>query len=155
MRSACALAVLACTLSQTAAAAPPASVPVELTIVGGTQLNPNAQGRASPVVVRVFELTSASAFDAADFAAIFDHPSDALSRQIVKQEEMILRPGDIQKHDRELSSQVALLGIAAAFRDIDHAIWHVTVSVEPGRRNILLVDLDHDAIRLVPVESSP
>src|SRR5271170_1161685 len=47
---------------------PPAgSTPVELTVVGGTELNPNAQGRASPVVVRIFELAGTAAFEAGDF----------------------------------------------------------------------------------------
>lgn len=132
-----------------------APIPVELTVVGGTELNPNAQGRASPVVVRIFELSAAQAFDSADYAALFEHPGDALKHDLVAQEEFVLRPGDIQQHNRSVQPQVQALGVAAAYRDLEHAAWRLTVPVKPGQRNFLLIDLDRDQIRLVPVDPGP
>jgi type VI secretion system protein VasD len=155
MKLSVALAAIAGILQPVFAAPSTAPVSIELTVVGGPELNPNVQGRASPVVVRLFDLTASTAFDAADYAALFEHPSNALMHEISRQDEFILRPGDIQKHDRDVPGDVSLIGIAAAFRDLDHAIWHLTVAVRPGRRNFVLFDLDQDSIRLVAVDPSP
>jgi type VI secretion system protein VasD len=121
---------------------------VELTLVGGPALNPNSQGRASPVVVRIFDLAAAQPFESVDFQALFDHPGDSLKVDLIAQEELVLRPGEILERNRTLQPGVRALGVAAAFRDLGHALWHLTILVKPGRRNFLLIDLDQDAIRL-------
>jgi type VI secretion system protein VasD len=123
--------------------------PLELTIVGGPELNPNAEGRASPVVVRIFDLAAATAFESADLQTLFEHPDAALRHDLIAQEEFILRPGEIQQHNRSLQPQVQALGVAAAFRDLEHAVWRLTVLVKTGRRNLLLIDVDRNTVRLV------
>ena len=128
------------------------ATPLELTIVGGPAVNPNAQGRASPVLVRIFELREGKAFEEADYSALFERPAEALKADLVAQEEFVLRPGEIQHRDRSLSPQVQALGVAAAFRELDAAIWHLVVPVTPGRRNLLLIDLDADKIRLAAAD---
>jgi type VI secretion system protein VasD len=126
--------------------------PVELTVVGGPELNPNAQGRASPVLVRIFDLAAARTFESADFEALFERPGDVLKHDLVAQEEFVLRPGDIQQRDRSLQPPVQVLGVAAGFRDLEHAVWRLTVPIKRGHRNFLLIDLDRDRIRLVTVD---
>ena len=124
---------------------------VELTVVGGPALNPNAQGRPSPVVVRIFDLAATGAFEAAKFETLFEH-SDSLKRDLLAQEEFVLRPGDIQERNRDLKANVYALGVAAAFRDMDHAVWQLTVPLKPGIRNFLLVHVDQNRIRLETID---
>ncbi|HET9389310.1 MAG TPA: type VI secretion system lipoprotein TssJ [Steroidobacteraceae bacterium] len=135
-----------------AALADPASTSgattLELTVVGGPALNPNSEGRPSPVVVRIFDLAAVGAFQAADYAGLFDHPGDALKREVLAQEELVLRPGDILERSRSLAPQVQALGIAAGFRDLEHAVWRLAVPLKAGRRNFVLIDLDRDTVRL-------
>ena len=126
--------------------------PIELTLVGGPELNPNGQGRASPVVVRIFELAATQAFESAQFQGLFEHPADVLKQDLVAQEELVLRPGEIQERNRSSQPQVQALGVMAAFRDVEHAVWHLTVPLRPGRRNFLLVEVDRDTIRVMPVD---
>jgi type VI secretion system protein VasD len=69
------LLALISAVAQVAAAESPASstaTSVELTVVGGPDLNPNAEGRASPVVVRIFDLATVPRFEAADYATKFE-----------------------------------------------------------------------------------
>jgi type VI secretion system protein VasD len=126
---------------------------LELTIVGGPDLNPNSQGRASPVVVRIFDLAATKAFAAADFQTLFDQPSDSLKRDIAAQEELILRPGDIEQRDRSLPPTVVAVGVAAGFRDLEHALWRLTVAVKPGRHNLVLIDLHQNKIRVETLDA--
>ena len=132
-----------------------AVTPVELTVVGGTDLNPNAQGRASPVVVRIFELASTATFESGDFATLSEHPDLALKHDLIAQDEFVLRPGEIQPHNGQLGPQVRALGVVAGFRDLEHAVWRLTVPIQRGRRNFLLIDLDRDTLRLVTVDAGP
>jgi len=125
---------------------------LELTIVGGPSVNPNAQGRPSPVVVRIFELKAGKAFASADYAALFERPAQALGDDLVAQEEFVLRPGEIQHRDRALAAPVRALGVAAAFRELDGASWQLLVALTPGTRNLLLIDVDADKIRLATVD---
>ena len=129
-----------------------AATTLELTIVGGPGMNPNAQGRSSPVVVRIFDLKAVKAFEASDYSAIFERPGEALKDDLAAQEEFVLRPGEIQHRDRTLAPAVRALGVAAAFRQFDGATWHLTVPLTPGIRNLLLIDLDADKIRLATVD---
>jgi type VI secretion system protein VasD len=127
--------------------------PLEVTFVGGTELNPGLEGRASPVVVRVFDLTAAPAFEAADFQSLFEQPAGVLKDSLVSQEEFVLRPGDIQPRNRLVQPQVRLLGVAAAFRDLEQGVWRLAVPVTPGRRNFLLIDLNRNTIRVETIDS--
>src|SRR5690348_2560884 len=127
-------------------ASPPFSI--EATLVGGPNLNPNLEGRASPVVVRLFELKQTAAFRAANFSALFEGSKEALGDGLVAQQEFILRPGEIRHYDRTGDPQPAALGLAAAFRTLDKDTWRVIVPIAPGTHNLLLIDFDNNEIRV-------
>jgi len=149
------LAVLPALAQTPAARAADAGTAVELTIVGGPALNPNAQGRAAPVLVRIFELRRTDVFAAADYDLLFgEHTGTARAGDPVAADEFILRPGDIQHRDRTVAPAVQALGIAAAFRELDHAAWRLLVPLRPGERNLLLIDLDHGTIRQANLETN-
>jgi type VI secretion system protein VasD len=129
-----------------AAKAAPEAFSIEATLVGGPNLNPNLEGRASPVVVRLFELKRTAAFEAASFSALFDRPKEALGDDLISQEEFVLRPGEIRHHDRS-GAPSAALGLAAAFRTLEGDSWRLIVPVAAGGHNLLLIDFDHHRIQ--------
>jgi type VI secretion system protein VasD len=145
---ACILSGFAWLVASAVAAAEPApsatATTVELTVVGGPELNPNAQGRA---------LGASQAFEAADFATLFEHPGDALKRDMLAVEELVLRPGDIQERSRTLKGEVRALGVAAAFRSLDGAVWRLTVPVQAGQPNFLLIHLNQNRIRVETIDA--
>jgi type VI secretion system protein VasD len=130
-----------------AAKAAPEAFSIEATLVGGPNLNPNLEGRASPVVVRLFELKRTAAFEAASFSALFDRPKEALGDDLISQEEFVLRPGEIRHHDRSGAPSGAALGLAAAFRTLEGDSWRLIVPVAAGGHNLLLIDFDHHRIQ--------
>lgn len=127
--------------------AAPEAFSIEVTLVGGPNLNPNLEGHASPVVVRLFELRRTAAFQAASFEALFSHAKEALGDDLVAQEEFLLRPGEIRHHDRIGGPGAAALGLVAAFRTLEGDSWRLIVPVAAGVHNLVLVDFDQHRIR--------
>ena len=120
---------------------------IEVTLVGGPNLNPNLEGHASPVVVRLFELKRTSAFEAAGFEGLIDRAKDVLGDDLVAQEEFILRPGEIRHHDRVGRAGATALGLVAAFRTLEGDSWRLVVPLAAGVHNLLLIDFDQHRIR--------
>ena len=74
--------------------APPAPTAIRADIVATADVNPDARGRPSPVVVKVFELKSLAAFETADFFSLFDKDKETLGGELLARDEFSLIPGD-------------------------------------------------------------
>jgi type VI secretion system protein VasD len=120
----------------------PKETSVEMTLTAGNQLNPNAQRRPSPVVVRVFDLKTRSGFDAANFDSLFERDRETLAAELVGRDEFVLNPGDAKKIERKLAPETKVLGVAVAFRELERASWRTTVAVKPNAKNRVVVSVD-------------
>ena len=100
--------------------------------------NPDANGRPSPVVVRVYELKTLTAFNNADFFALFEKEAETLGGDLVGREEFQLDPGETRPYQRQLQPDTRFIGVAAAFRDLEHARWRQAAPV-PAKRTISVV----------------
>ena len=121
----------------------PKETTLELTLAAGNQLNPNAQRRASPVVVRVFDLKTPAGFDAATYDGLFEHDRETLAADLVTRDDFTLNPGDGKKlPERKLAPETKVIGIAVGFRDLERAVWRASVPVKPNAKNRISVALD-------------
>ena len=111
---------------------PPVVTPVRLALVGGSDLNPDARGRASPVMVRVYALKTTASFDSADFFALFEKDTATLGADLHQREETLLRPGERKLLTFTLPAEVTSLGILAAYRDLARATWRQIVPLKVG-----------------------
>ena len=73
---------------------PPAPEPtrVVLEFEATGNINPNSEGRASPLVVRIYRLKSYSVFEDADFFSLYEKADDALGGELIDKEEILLNP---------------------------------------------------------------
>ena len=129
---------------------PPPPTKIELTIIGGATLNPTQARRPSPVVVRIFDLKSAAGFEAADYNGLFDKDREALGADLVAREEFVLKPGEARRIDRPLAPETQVIGIAAAFRDLERSTWRATIAVKPNTPNRTVASLDGVTITALP-----
>ena len=111
----------------TIAAAPDAKVKATLTLSAGNDINPDANGRPSPVVVRVYQLRADAAFTAAEFFALYDDEQKALGPELLTRDEFVLAPSDSRTLDVTLAPDARFVGAIAAFRDIRSAQWRVAL----------------------------
>jgi type VI secretion system protein VasD len=108
---------------------PPPPVTVTVSLAAASDVNPDVDGRASPLVVRVYELTDGSAFAAADFFALWGQEQQVLAAAPAKRQEFQLVPGAAATTTLKLDPGVQQIGIAAAFRDIRNSNWRVVLPV--------------------------
>jgi len=134
----CLLAALGCTLMLvTGCASKEIITRVSLNLTAGAGANPDAKGRASPLMVRLYALKSSSAFTSADFFSLYDNESATLGADLVQREEMLLRPGETKKFDVTLKSDAKTLGVVAAYRDLERAHWRELRTLDVGKQNNL------------------
>jgi type VI secretion system protein VasD len=129
----CFLAIVVGLTMTAACSSRPPLVRGSITVDG--RVNPDVNGRPSPVVVRVYELKSLAAFNDADFFALFEKEAETLGGDLVGREEFQLDPGERRPYQRQLQPDTRFIGVAAAFRDLERARWRQASPV-PARRTV-------------------
>jgi type VI secretion system protein VasD len=108
-------------------------VQVRTKISAAADMNPDAAGRASPLVVRVYGLRTDPEFSKADFFALYDREKETLSASMTNFQEYVLQPGESREVRVPMSRDARYVGVLAAYRDIRGARWRV-VSRAPRKR---------------------
>jgi type VI secretion system protein VasD len=111
------------------AAAPEPVKPVEahMTLAATADANPDAGGRPSPVVVRVYQLKGDAAFSGAEFFGLFDDEQQVLGAEFISRTEFVLAPSELRAVAVKLAGDARFVGVVAAFRDIRNSQWRVLV----------------------------
>ncbi len=108
---------------------PPKPTIIQASVNVGAYVNPDSGGRASPIVIRFYELKTLAAFNAADFFSLWDKDRETLGADLVAREEFQMRPGEQKNFDRTLQAETRHVAVIAAFRDLDRARWRGAVGV--------------------------
>ncbi|NQD92767.1 type VI secretion system lipoprotein TssJ [Pseudomonas sp. CrR25] len=135
-------------LSGCSALSPYSSVTkLDLTLSGSEQLNPDLNGRPSPIVLRLIELKHPVAFESADFFALYQRPKEALAPDLVTLEELELRPGEQRALKLSVQDGSRYVGVLAAYRDLPEASWRYVIPLQTQARNEVALKLDALGIR--------
>ena len=130
-----ALSVAGCGKSPIVLARPtPATSP--LTISASADTNPDANGRPSPVVIRVYQLKADDAFVNAEFFPLFDDDMKVLGPSLISRDEYVMAPAEHRMVEVMVSNETKFLGAVAAFRDIRNSEWRVLVPVTRKGLNV-------------------
>ena len=132
-------------------AAAPKPTPVVTTLLNGSiqaaaGVNPSVSKRPSPLLVRIYELKGDTAFNNADFVALFQRDQAELGADMVNREEIMLNPGETRPITKKLAPETRFIGVFAAYRDLERSHWRAIVTIEVGKKNNLLVRADELAI---------
>ncbi len=104
-------------------------------------LNPNIYHQASPVVVVIYQLKSATTFQQANFFALSDNAQSTLGADLLDKRELEIRPGQKQTVRMDLSPQASYIGVVAEFRNPDSSQWRQIKQVKPGKSLKLRIHL--------------
>ncbi len=118
------------------------------TVAAGADLNPSINQRPSPLLVRLYELRAATAFNKADFVALYQSEQATLAAEMVAREEWVLQPGENRPWQRQLNEQTRFVAVFAAFRDVERAVWRAIAPVEPGRAQQVQIRAERLAVSI-------
>jgi type VI secretion system protein VasD len=139
-----ALVVLAATLLLGGCNSSMTKLDLSLSSSGG--LNPDLNGRPSPIVLRLIELKHPAAFEQADFFAIYRSPKESLNPHFVTQEELELRPGESRKLRLSVQPGSRYVGVLAAYRDLSESQWRYVIPLQEQGRHRVRLRFDERAI---------
>lgn len=120
---------------------------LNLKLTASDQLNPDLNGRPSPVVVRLFELKHPVAFENADFFSLYERAKESLAPDMVAAEELELRPGQTVELNLSVKEGSRYVGILAAYRDLPETRWRYTLQLAPANITEADLTLDESGIR--------
>jgi type VI secretion system protein VasD len=102
-------------------------VKVKTEISAAAEVNPDRNGRASPVVLLMFQLSAVDAFQNADFFSLYDPAAGIIAADLIERSELTLQPGEVKPLEIEFDEEARFLGLVAVFRDIEKAQWRGVV----------------------------
>jgi len=127
---------------------------LEVSIEASPNLNPNAEGRPSPIVMRFYELSSADVFESSDFFTLYDNEMAALGKFIVFRDEMNIKPGQLNTFKREAKPETRYIGVIAAYRDLDNARWRGLLEIKPHEKHKIMIHLGSLSVSVTNVAST-
>ncbi|MGN8084553.1 type VI secretion system lipoprotein TssJ [Ralstonia sp. 22086] len=105
---------------------------LDLEIEAKSTVNPDEKDRASPVLVRVYELKSDNVFESADYFSLDKNDKTLLNQDLLVRDEFILRPGDSRDIERKLNPETKSIGFLVGYRDLGKATWRVVHKLPPA-----------------------
>ncbi|WP_432443542.1 type VI secretion system lipoprotein TssJ [Pseudomonas batumici] len=120
---------------------------LNLKLSASDQLNPDLNGRPSPVVLRLLELKHPVAFQNADFFSLYDRAKDILSQDLVASEEIELRPGETLDLKLTVNGESRFVAVLAAYRDLPGTQWRYVIPVDAQQLTKIDLNLDKDGIQ--------
>jgi len=104
---------------------PPKEQAAELRVqlVASKDVNPDDGGRPAPIMVRLYELKSSTAFESADFFTLQDDAPKAVGADLVAVDEFIVRPGETKDIQRKANPSTNAIGVLAGYRNLGKSVW--------------------------------
>ncbi|WP_320041749.1 type VI secretion system lipoprotein TssJ [uncultured Desulfobacter sp.] len=125
---------------------PPEPTIVVVEFSADEELNPDSQGRPSPLVIGIYQLKYYEAFENADYNALYDDDAGSLGKGLIAKREIILQPGEKKTELlREVSDQAQAIGFMGQFRN-ENAQWRTTTGIRPHKTTVIRVHASGTAI---------
>lgn len=142
-------------LGACASGGPPSPPMLAGTISATSGLNPDVNGRPSPVSLRIYQLRAAGGFGGADFFSLYRDASSVLAADLVSSEERLVKPGETTTYTLELDPDTRHIGVVAGFRDVGNAQWRSELALPEEnldkylKRHRLLIALEDLSVSVV------
>ncbi len=105
---------------------------IQMVLRGGERLNPNDQGQALPVEVRVYQLKASAKMEESEFDAIWRTDHDTLGPDMVKVDVLYLYPGQRIRRAFRREDGVTHVVAVAIFRHPSGQSWRTIYELPPA-----------------------
>ena len=117
-----------------------------LQISATADVNPDMQGRPSPIILHVMELNSNEQFNRLDYMGLTQPSGAALGPELLGKNQVVLQPGESRTLPLELNPMTTAIGLVAGYRDIDNAVWRKIVPINQGKTKGISITLEQTQI---------
>ena len=118
----------------------------DVAVIVAKDVNPDTNGRPSPIIVRTYELKSLAAFDAAHVYGLLERDKEVLGGDLLARDELPLKPGERRDMKKTLQPDTRFLGVTAAFRDVEHSKWRATTPLPVKELTQVEIRLDRNDV---------
>ncbi|KOP60707.1 type VI secretion protein [Pseudomonas coronafaciens pv. porri] len=108
---------------------------LDISVIADNQLNPDINGRPSPVVIKLLELKRPTTAESMDFFSLYQRTEDVLANDLAASEIVELRPGDRIELKLKLHEGSRYFAVLAAYRSLSETRWRHVIQVSPGQQN--------------------
>jgi type VI secretion system protein VasD len=129
-----------------ACAGAPKREKLDMQVNATTDVNPDMQGRPSPIILHILELSSIEQFNGLDYMSLTQPSGAALGANLLSKNQMVLQPGSNQALPMELNPMTTAIGFIAGYRDIDNAAWRTSVPITQGDTKGISITLEQQRI---------
>ncbi len=106
-------------------------------------INPNIDGKPSPVELRFYELTDDQAFKQNSFIALFENDQGLLKDKLLLKRTLVgVEPDSKQTHKYPLAEKTRYIGIISAFADYQGANNQIITAIKVKNNVVLDVFID-------------
>jgi type VI secretion system protein VasD len=109
-------------------------------------LNPDVTGNPSPLVVTIYQLKKPFSFQQASYSALAQNSASVLGNDLVDKKVVEIRPGDHENVNQVLAQNTKYLGIVAAYRNIDQAMWRKVIKVPTTKNSVVNLNLESQGL---------
>ncbi|WP_305907334.1 type VI secretion system lipoprotein TssJ [Methylomarinum sp. Ch1-1] len=119
-----------------------------LTVIADANLNPAIDGRASPIVTRVYQLAETAKFDNSGFFALYENDQALLGNDLLSRIELEVKPDENYQHRLEIKPNTRFIAVLAAFRDLDNSQWKDMTAFQIDSNRSLTIKLNENSVKL-------
>lgn len=134
---------------------PPPPTVVNVQASATAVANATPQGQGAPVIIRLYQLASKSAFEGAEFYPIFNRDSATLGQDLVKKDEFLLAPGTSKSITLMPADNVHAIGVFAAYRDFQNVTWRADADIPAHQTTTVTITADRGGIKLQAASAKP
>jgi len=107
----------------------PDKIDMEFEVTTTAGINPDVNGRSSPLVLVIMQLRARDKFAGADFFSLYDPGAAILGEDLLGRDQLTLVPDAMRTIPVELDPETQFLGVVAAFSDLETATWRDVVEI--------------------------
>ena len=125
---------------------PPEPTRVVLEFEASGDINPNGEGRPSPLGIRIYQLKFYSAFGKADFFSLYDNDEQVLGRELLKKQEILLKPNEKRTVFFEAEDDTQTVGLMGTFMDYENVQWKAAAGIQANKTTVINVTINSAGI---------
>ncbi|NQZ06111.1 MAG: type VI secretion system lipoprotein TssJ [Algicola sp.] len=124
----------------------PDEIKFSFKIISSANQNPDHNGRPSPLVLRVYQLSDETLFKNSDFYDLYDDDIKVLGRSLKHKDEFSIPVGQTSTNNLTIHPQTRFISILGGFQDLDNAKAKLSFTIDPKEPEPLCIRIEEKSL---------